>query len=311
MKVVDAWTSYWISGQSDSFIPEGVEKPFAMLWGRFAGSLNAPAEILDLCCGNGAVGLALEQAVTDKSLNITGVDYADIQAQSEGFKTHTLRFISKTDVAALPFNDASFDAAVSQFGIEYSDWQKALSEVARVTKPDAKVCFVLHRKDSLIANNTAAQLEALQAIAESGFFNVYADFLSLLDEAGEGNQLALQIRIDEANKAIAGVSKKLGDKAEAMGGSATIVTLLEAASDIFQTREQTSLEDQLKRLGAYELMNMAAIERMKNMQAVAFDEDQIESFVDVLKRTGFNTEVNVIGLSAGIVGYQVTGTRNG
>lgn len=310
MKVVDAWSSYWFNGAIDSFVPKGIENPFEGVWARVADTLQDSSKVLDMACGNGAIAHLLEHAVQDKSLNITGVDIAQVQQGAAKFKQHNVSFESGHDITSLPFEDASFDAVVSQFGIEYSDWQASLNEVARLCKAGGQVCFVMHCKASAIEHNVKQQQQASQAIRDSQFFPVYAEFFELLDEASGGNELALQIRTDETNKKLAEISRTLTDQSEEMGGSQTILSLLEAASDLFEKREQQDLQTQLEQLAAFELMNLAAIERAQSMLDASLDDASLKDFDTALQNLGFVTEVNQIVSSAGRIAFKISGKKH-
>lgn len=310
MKKTDAWSSYWMGGNPDSFVPKGMEKPFAEIWISVANNLPEGASVLDACCGNGAIAHLLEQAYTAKSLSITGVDAAVLDAKTE-YAHHNVTLIGQTDVAALPFEDAQYDAVISQFGIEYSDWKTSLTEVARVCRAGGQVVFLVHANDSAISATSQHQLEALETIQQSQFFTKYAEFFELLDEVGDATQIAAQIRMDELNKELAGISKLLADKSDAMGGSGTIVGLLEFANQMFEQRASMSLKEQLERLAAAELMNMAGIERMKNMLEVSMDSDTLSTFVTTLNNAGIKADSTPINLAGSKVGYMVHGIKHG
>jgi demethylmenaquinone methyltransferase/2-methoxy-6-polyprenyl-1,4-benzoquinol methylase len=101
-------------------------------------ALPADARVLDLACGSGDLALRLARA--DSSLRITGADLSPemlaiaIRKQQQ-LALHNIDFV-EADALALPFDDASFDAAVMGFGIRNVDEPRAgLLELARVLKP--------------------------------------------------------------------------------------------------------------------------------------------------------------------------------
>ena len=64
---------------------------------------------------------------------------------------------------ALPFSDASFDAAICKGAIDHFDRPElAIAEMARVTKPDGRVVLAIANFDSLACKLARAQ----DAVAE-------------------------------------------------------------------------------------------------------------------------------------------------
>jgi SAM-dependent methyltransferase len=92
--------------------------------------------LLDLGCGTGAYSGALAEL----GWNVTGVDVSEDmlrRARERGVD------VVRSDAKALPFEDASFDAAVSIFThSDFDDFPAALHEVARVLKVDAPFVYV-------------------------------------------------------------------------------------------------------------------------------------------------------------------------
>ena len=87
-------------------------------------------QVLDLCCGHGA----MTSALCERGCNVTGLDF------SSAMLTHAERRAPKAqfregDAQDLPFDDASFDVVLSNCGIMHlPDQPRALSEVRRVLR---------------------------------------------------------------------------------------------------------------------------------------------------------------------------------
>jgi ubiquinone/menaquinone biosynthesis C-methylase UbiE len=100
------------------------------LLGEGSGSL------LDLGCGTGAYSAGLAELGWD----VTGVDVSEDmlrRARKRGVN------VVRADATALPFDDDTFDAAVSIFThSDFDDFRAAVREVARVLREDAPFVYV-------------------------------------------------------------------------------------------------------------------------------------------------------------------------
>ena len=91
-----------------------------------------PAEgkrVLDLACGAGD-DLGAYRAAGAEAIGMDGSAYMLSHARARANR------LVRGDVSALPFQDASFDAVVSAFGIQYADdLAAAFAEARRILKP--------------------------------------------------------------------------------------------------------------------------------------------------------------------------------
>ena len=131
------WDAYWHENRiysagvdADPAISQSLDQQ----WGMLARVMPEGSRILDLACGNGAVGLAMARANKDggPSLNITGIDSAAIDpprfVTDHAELLRTIEFKPMVKMESLPFPDDSFDAVVSQYGLEYGSSREALAE---------------------------------------------------------------------------------------------------------------------------------------------------------------------------------------
>ena len=101
--------------------------------------LRAGSRVLDVAAGNGMVSLAAAR----RWCNVTSTDYVPAlleigraRAAADGL---AIEFM-EADAESLPFDDASFDAVVSTFGVMFTPNQaQAASELARVCKRGGKI----------------------------------------------------------------------------------------------------------------------------------------------------------------------------
>lgn len=106
----------------------------------------APARILELAGGTGilsrriAAGLAAGQSLTITDLNKPMLDVAE--AKLEGAAPRERITFAKADAQALPFEDASFDLILCQFGVMFfPDKVASFREAARVLAPGGTYLF--------------------------------------------------------------------------------------------------------------------------------------------------------------------------
>lgn len=138
-------------------------------WKQFFSSLTDGAHVLDICTGNGAVAMLAVQAATEanKTFSVTGVDKANI-APATFVSTNTeilekITFKGGVDIVDLPFPDARFEGISGQYGLEYTDVQRSLVEIARVTKPAGRVRFLLHAAEGSVLAGANQELERIKA----------------------------------------------------------------------------------------------------------------------------------------------------
>jgi ubiquinone/menaquinone biosynthesis C-methylase UbiE len=112
--------------------------------------LRAGSRVLDVAAGNGNATLAAARRWCD----VTSTDYVSslldsgrARAQAEG---HAIHF-QVADAENLPFEDASFDAVLSTFGVMFTpNQEKAASELARVAKSGGRIGLANWTPESFI-----------------------------------------------------------------------------------------------------------------------------------------------------------------
>jgi ubiquinone/menaquinone biosynthesis C-methylase UbiE len=106
-----------------------------------AADVGAPDRVLDVAAGNGNATLAAARRFAD----VTATDYvpelldrARVRAEAD----HLPVTFQVADAERLPFPDASFDVALSTFGVMFAPNQlQAASELVRVVKPGGRIAL--------------------------------------------------------------------------------------------------------------------------------------------------------------------------
>jgi len=138
----DIHLGYWPDGDGNLSLTEAQAK----LTDLVAASIGARdgIHILDVGCGTGgpARRLARTTAATITGITISPkqVEAAEERARQEGLDRKTDFHLA--DVTALPFPDATFDAAFAiESVIHLPDKHKALEEILRVLRPQARIAI--------------------------------------------------------------------------------------------------------------------------------------------------------------------------
>jgi SAM-dependent methyltransferase len=160
-----AWDLFWTYDRLSSFgTGSGAGnygEPIAAGWRDLFGALPRGAQVFDLCTGNGAIAvMAVEFG--DK-LKVTGADLASVRPAAFASRNKEMldkiRFLANTPAEQLPLADASFDAVVSQYGVEYSNMEQSLPEAVRVLAPGGRLRFAMHAAEGSVAASTRRAID--------------------------------------------------------------------------------------------------------------------------------------------------------
>lgn len=174
------WDRFWKAGRGaccaaggSPSLSEDLQQP----WRLFFGSLQESDKVLDLCTGNGAVLLvALDCAEQNGvSVELHGVDAASIEPRADvpalSDRLARITFHARTEITALPFEDATFDCVTSQYGIEYAPLPEASIEIMRVLRPGGRGQFVLHAAEGVTVEYARRELaDIAELLQDTGIF---------------------------------------------------------------------------------------------------------------------------------------------
>jgi SAM-dependent methyltransferase len=222
------------------------------LWAAFIRGLPVGARVLDLGTGAGAVPRFATGVRQD--IQWVGVDYV------EGVPSDLPNVEYRGGVAmeALPFSDDVFDAATSQFSIEYAD-DSALAELLRVLKPHAPLMVVAHHSASVILEQNRRRLSALHDLCAKG---------GLLDETGRLADVSGSSALS-ARQALVPLVSALrtrhpgqGIVQEAAAFALSVLGSSQAADDLARVRNEMGMEQQRLRALSRAALDAAAVQRL-------------------------------------------------
>lgn len=119
-------------------------------WRVFAGRIVLPwaiqglelrGDVLEIGCGSGAMAAEVLRRFPDVRITATDYDESMVQVARRRLSEFSSRVEAcQADATALPFPDASFDAALSFIMLHHVvQWEQALAEAARVLRPGGRL----------------------------------------------------------------------------------------------------------------------------------------------------------------------------
>jgi demethylmenaquinone methyltransferase/2-methoxy-6-polyprenyl-1,4-benzoquinol methylase len=109
-------------------------------WRRLtaAAAVRLGDRVLDAACGTGDLAIADRKAGAS---HVTGLDFSE-RMLARARKKAPLEWV-QGDLLALPFEDASYDAATVGFGVRnVADLERALRELRRVLRPGGRLAIL-------------------------------------------------------------------------------------------------------------------------------------------------------------------------
>ena len=173
-----AWASgdYAVIGTTLQIVGESLAEACDLRWDE---------NVLDVAAGNGNATLAAAR----RGCKVTSTDYVStlLERGAERARAEGLDVTFKVaDAEALPFEDASFDAVVSTFGVMFApDQARSASEMARVCRPGGRIGLANWTPESLVGEmfkTLGRQLPPPAGVKSPSLWGVEAHLHSLFGE---------------------------------------------------------------------------------------------------------------------------------
>lgn len=168
------WGRHWAGGAAHSCAgsyDDTYGGSIGQFWRGVAASLPSRARVLDIATGPGAVPRLLHDWRPQAEWQIDAVDLAPVQPDwwvaLPPAEQARLRFHGGVAAEALPFADGQFDAVLSQYGLEYANLPRAVSELLRVRAPTGQVALVLHHASSRPVTLAAVEMDHISWLRAS------------------------------------------------------------------------------------------------------------------------------------------------
>lgn len=162
------WTAVW-QFEAAGHRPARTEQDAVIepVWHEFSDALADGTRLLDLATGNGVVALACARRAQQRQqkLEIHAVDAADIRPPAQApDQEPRVEFQGGVWLEELPFQDGEFGAVVSQYGFEYADEARAVSEISRVMSPGGRLRLVIHAHGGAVWEDVQIRHDRLAAV---------------------------------------------------------------------------------------------------------------------------------------------------
>ncbi|NLG58658.1 MAG: class I SAM-dependent methyltransferase [Gammaproteobacteria bacterium] len=318
----DAWTRFWQTGALHSLAGSfqgnyaGAIRAF---WEAAFAPLGADDRVLDIGTGNGPLPALLCELRADDMPQVDAIDLASPDpawlASTPAGCRNRIRFHSGRAAEDTGFPEACFTLVASQYGIEYSDLKRSVTEVARITADRGRLALVVHHASSRLAQVANAEVRLIDWLgAPGGLMERAAAIYPYMAMAARGERERLAADPDAA-RARAAFNAAMQSLDRLAAGEAFPDALFDARGQI------AARIDALIR-GAMDADAAAAAHarhvdalhdarlRSQELVAHALDEAGCEDFLRSLRGSGF-TDARAAPLhhDPHLVGWSILGTR--
>jgi ubiquinone/menaquinone biosynthesis C-methylase UbiE len=295
----DQWDRYWAHGFVTSCalaFAANYEGRMRSVWEAFFAELAPGARILDICTGNGAIAIIANEVsrAAGKGFEIHAIDRAQIDpagtlkidpALLEGIQFH-----ARTPAERTPFADRSFDAAVGQYALEYTDVPATCREIARILEPGGRCLFVIHHAESIILETGREELRHARLLF--GETRLFERARALIERMAGARTAAERLAL--ADDADAEEKRRLLNAAAADATAAIersphpemLRTALGQISRAFRALDEGGGESALAQLAAAEADIRANEERLRDLLEAARDQDGMAGIGSVMTAAG-------------------------
>lgn len=166
----DYWSDYWLNdGQAgEVFVDSKGQKPSYVKnhWRSELSGLRDASKVIDLACGAGSIFEDLAESKA-RSMELHASDISQVALDILKKRIPEVQAL-QCSTSEMPFSDKSFDAVVSQFGVEYAGIE-AFSEAGRLVGPGGLLSIISHYENGYIDKRNEAFLAGARDAISSGF----------------------------------------------------------------------------------------------------------------------------------------------
>ena len=312
---MNPWSLFWRQGHSTTFgnyFKEGYEGAVADWWQSKLDGPSTNLTILEVGCCNCSLLPGLIKS--DIKAKYIGVDLASVAPSGvaqEGLAESGIELVMHPETPAedIPEADASVDLIASVFGIEYSNLELSFAEVSRLLKPDGQFAALLHHSSSVVTGMSARSLSEYSEADMTTVVNALNTISAERDRTASLQELKTNPIAEQARSTINALAQKYLSDTDPATANATMFEFMTNALGFFKMMGANS-KQRSAFIAALPHYHRAAHERLRQMVAVAFDDDGIEQLKAILANKGLtDIQSKVIHTDNEILGWELCAKR--
>lgn len=315
------WDRYWQADRVAACLDEqsvNYNTAIASEWRSFFESLPVEASILDICTGNGAVALMAKDTAskTGQKFDVHGIDRAEINPahfiESDLVGLDEITFRGRTDVNDMPFGDGQFTAVTSQYGLEYTEIDRSVPEIARVLTAGGKTRFVIHAAEGGVTQNARFELDEIERfLKETRILLRTRKAVELTWKAERGVlKKSLLVRAEKADAKFHEAMQKGKSSKKSIGQLVFWDKVLESVQHIYQVRHANELDALMSEIDAVETELAAYRGRLEALVGASKDPDERARLIDLFSDNGITCSQSSSNNEQGeFLGAVIEGTK--
>jgi len=269
------WSDYWQGNAYDSFGEIKTDQSIEVVnskWINFLSEFKTKQNILDIGTGGGTlIRLGLKHQKCKHSY--VGIDYARLNFPEHISLNKDVTIIENENIESLTLETNSIDVALSQFAIEYSDWERSLAEIKRILRQNGRFQFICHHKKSEIIRRNSLILKVLErTLEDNGIVRTVSDLILALRTTPNKIQLLDRMRIK--------LKSELKQLHHSFSDEINDINLPQFVQMVF-SHEHTSNREKITESYRQELVSYRL--RLKALIAAALDQDSLSKLKEQFK----------------------------
>ncbi len=298
------WSTFWERGSITTFMgrfENNYDSDLLAFWLLELDQIAKDSKLIDLATGNGALALiaARYSAENNRNFNITAIDYAEIKpglgvSNQDHQLLKNIHFMGDTNIEDTGLNTASFDVAISQFGFEYGDANRSVTEIARLLKPqNSKAILMVHHETSAILTQTRETLAQIELCKEPHF---HQDIISLQRRLAELHAAkadpATDTKAERLRESLNLQTEQLHDAQENFNDPSQLAFYLETSMSVFNPKiaGEKTIEEKSALLAELRQQIADYKARMEDLMIAASSDKDIDGYTQSLTNLGFEID---------------------
>ena len=314
MKQNENWSKFWAQGHVTTFgdfFKEGYRGEIGQWWATVLESLPEGGQVVDLGCGNTALLTAILEA--GLQVQYIGVDPAQvsINPRAAALLVESMfppKLLAGYGAESVPLENASVDAIVSVFGIEYAELSEAIPEVSRLLVPEGRFDWVMHHADSIVSRMSE------RAIQEYNAPEIQAVILGLGTISAEATRVGLpglknSSAAEAARQEINTLATRYLNDTDLNTGNGTMFEFLTSALKFFRVLKSPE-QDRLNFIRNLEQEFEAYHARFSQMLSVVKSADDMKQLTQLCSQHQLSVlDLKMLKDEQGTLGWVVSGKK--